>query len=303
MFAECPNCGGEVQNRLRSYQCSCGLTVWKKIAGRRIDEKTAGALLADGRVGPLEGFKSRKGKPFTATLVLKETRVELEFHPKNLAMEPPEQKREVLEEPVPIRIQASNSGSVTIHIGNPLHFECEVSFGLVPARFAETLGAIAAVNLVRHNIKDGLTKAGVVLSFSSQDTVRYILREKRSRDNDTQQAVHYLWERLQGIPWSAEWKREKRPRLEGSPKALEFPAGIFPWLRAEVAEKDGRLLVSLPDDAAVRAQFKASFWRTALPAENGFSVSLRSERAVLAWLAVVKHGTEKKFSQMHMDNR
>ena len=71
LSARCPNCGGEVHERYKKFQCQqCDFGFWKIMAGRQLDVAEADALLADGRVGPLEGFRSRLGRPFAAALSL-----------------------------------------------------------------------------------------------------------------------------------------------------------------------------------------------------------------------------------------
>ena len=74
----CPRCGqGEVTENVRAYGCSryregCGLTIWKTLAGRPLSREEVAQLLAQGRVGPLEGFVSKQGRPFSAGLRLGE---------------------------------------------------------------------------------------------------------------------------------------------------------------------------------------------------------------------------------------
>ncbi len=67
----CPKCGGEVHERYKKFQCQqCDFGCWKIMAGRQLDLAEADALLRDGRVGPLEGFRSKLGRPFAASLKL-----------------------------------------------------------------------------------------------------------------------------------------------------------------------------------------------------------------------------------------
>ncbi|MDI3542561.1 MAG: topoisomerase [Candidatus Atribacteria bacterium] len=81
----CPLCGAPVYENRRSFSCSrwkegCPFTIWKKIAGRSINRQEAQKLLTTGKTDKLYGFKSRKGKKFSAYLVLqKEGKIEFEF--------------------------------------------------------------------------------------------------------------------------------------------------------------------------------------------------------------------------------
>ena len=69
--ARCPKCGGEVHEKYKKFQCqSCDFGLWKIVAGRQLEIPEAEALLTERQVGPLEGFRSKAGRPFAATLKL-----------------------------------------------------------------------------------------------------------------------------------------------------------------------------------------------------------------------------------------
>ncbi|MEP6943300.1 MAG: DNA topoisomerase III [Betaproteobacteria bacterium] len=69
--ARCPKCGGEVHENYKKFQCqACDFGMWKIIAGRQLEIPEAEALLTHRQVGPLEGFRSKLGRPFAATLKL-----------------------------------------------------------------------------------------------------------------------------------------------------------------------------------------------------------------------------------------
>jgi DNA topoisomerase-3 len=71
LSARCPRCGGEVHERYKKFQCQqCDFGFWKIVAGRQLVVAEADALLRDRRVGPLPGFRSKLGKPFTAAIKL-----------------------------------------------------------------------------------------------------------------------------------------------------------------------------------------------------------------------------------------
>ena len=67
---KCPKCGGgRFEEEYRTYKCkSCALIIWKTMAGRLFEAGEVETLLAEGKVGPLEGFRSKMGRPFTATV-------------------------------------------------------------------------------------------------------------------------------------------------------------------------------------------------------------------------------------------
>jgi DNA topoisomerase-3 len=81
IHAACPNCGGEVHENYKKFQCqSCDFAFWKIIAGRQLESHEADELLTKKEIGPLEGFRSRLGRAFAAKLILnKENGVEFSF--------------------------------------------------------------------------------------------------------------------------------------------------------------------------------------------------------------------------------
>ncbi|WP_213957212.1 DNA topoisomerase III [Variovorax sp. dw_954] len=78
--APCPNCGGIVKENYRRYACTgksgtgedaCGFSFGKSPAGRTFEVAEAEALLRDKHIGPLEGFRSKAGWPFTSEIIIK----------------------------------------------------------------------------------------------------------------------------------------------------------------------------------------------------------------------------------------
>ncbi len=69
----CPKCGGEVHEKYKKFQCmnpSCDFAFWKIMGGRQIEPAEADTLIRQREVGPLEGFRSKMGRPFSASLKL-----------------------------------------------------------------------------------------------------------------------------------------------------------------------------------------------------------------------------------------
>jgi DNA topoisomerase III len=80
--AACPKCGkGPVQENYRKFQCQkCDFSIWKVTSGREWSPEEVAELITKRSVGPLSGFRSRMGKPFSAVLRLTdEFRVEFDF--------------------------------------------------------------------------------------------------------------------------------------------------------------------------------------------------------------------------------
>ncbi|QIL71231.1 DNA topoisomerase III [Diaphorobacter sp. HDW4B] len=75
----CPNCGGVVKENYRRFACTgkaggdgagCGFSFTKSPAGRTFETQEAETLVRDRRIGPLEGFRSKAGWPFTAEVAI-----------------------------------------------------------------------------------------------------------------------------------------------------------------------------------------------------------------------------------------
>ncbi|MEO8351561.1 MAG: DNA topoisomerase [Chthoniobacteraceae bacterium] len=76
LASKCPRCGNEAfKESFRAFECTnpeCKLIVWKTMADREFERSEVDALLREKRVGPLEGFRSKFGKPFGAEVVINE---------------------------------------------------------------------------------------------------------------------------------------------------------------------------------------------------------------------------------------
>jgi DNA topoisomerase-3 len=77
----CPKCAGVVKENYKKFQCQkCDFALWKIMAGRQLEPAEVEELIAKGKVGPLQGFRSRMGKPFIAVLKLTpEFKTEFDF--------------------------------------------------------------------------------------------------------------------------------------------------------------------------------------------------------------------------------
>ena len=78
LAAPCPQCGGVMKENYRRYACTgaqgnsegCGFSFTKTPGGRTFAVDEAETFLREGRIGPLEGFRSKAGWPFVAALAL-----------------------------------------------------------------------------------------------------------------------------------------------------------------------------------------------------------------------------------------
>jgi DNA topoisomerase-3 len=67
----CPKCGGEIKENYKKFQCQkCDFALWKIVAGRQLEIEEVEELISKKVVGPLQGFRSKMGKPFAAVIKL-----------------------------------------------------------------------------------------------------------------------------------------------------------------------------------------------------------------------------------------
>ena len=69
----CPRCGGVLQENYKKFQCkSCDYSLWKIVASRQWEPEEMDELLTKRVIGPLQGFRSKMGRPFAAMIKLKD---------------------------------------------------------------------------------------------------------------------------------------------------------------------------------------------------------------------------------------
>jgi DNA topoisomerase III len=67
----CPNCGGQVKENYRRFACTqCEFSISKIPGSRQFEVEEVETLLRDKTIGPLSGFRSKMGRPFSAILKL-----------------------------------------------------------------------------------------------------------------------------------------------------------------------------------------------------------------------------------------
>jgi DNA topoisomerase-3 len=79
----CPKCGGEIKENYKKFQCTnpkCDFSLWRIVAGRQMEPQEIEELIANKKVGPLQGFKSKMGRPFAAIIKMTpEGKAEFDF--------------------------------------------------------------------------------------------------------------------------------------------------------------------------------------------------------------------------------
>ncbi|KUZ33132.1 DNA topoisomerase III [Burkholderia territorii] len=67
----CPNCGGQVKENYRRFACTkCDFSISKIPGSRQFEIAEVEQLLREKTIGPLSGFRSKMGRPFSAILKL-----------------------------------------------------------------------------------------------------------------------------------------------------------------------------------------------------------------------------------------
>jgi DNA topoisomerase-3 len=72
LSVQCPNCGAtQLKEDYRTYHCeNCEYRVFKNLASRQLSPAEVTTLIRERKVGPLEGFRSKTGRPFAALVIL-----------------------------------------------------------------------------------------------------------------------------------------------------------------------------------------------------------------------------------------
>lgn len=67
----CPHCGGKIKENYRRFACTqCSFSITKIPGGRQFEIAEVETLLREKQLGPLSGFRSKMGRPFSAMLKL-----------------------------------------------------------------------------------------------------------------------------------------------------------------------------------------------------------------------------------------
>jgi DNA topoisomerase-3 len=67
----CPKCGAVIKENYKKFQCQkCDFSLWKIVAGRQMEISEVDELITKRVLGPLQGFRSKTGRPFAAIIKL-----------------------------------------------------------------------------------------------------------------------------------------------------------------------------------------------------------------------------------------
>ncbi len=69
----CPRCGAKIHEGYKHFTCEkCEYKLWKVVASRQWETEEIDELLTNRQIGPLQGFRSKMGRPFAAMIRLKD---------------------------------------------------------------------------------------------------------------------------------------------------------------------------------------------------------------------------------------
>lgn len=74
-----PVCGKKVYESVSRFETEDGIQIRKILSGRKMAEEDVVSLLTQGKIGPLTGFRSKRGAEFSAGLVLEDGKVKFVF--------------------------------------------------------------------------------------------------------------------------------------------------------------------------------------------------------------------------------
>ncbi len=150
---------------------------------------------------------------------------------------------------------------------------------------------LTGVKYLRH-VAPGSVHDKLVLRVSNATLASYLLKQISPRSPAIRLVLDQLWSTLAAFrDWKIVRVPARRTPLAGSPHSWNFPKGVFPWLRyGKASGSNGSLVITLPDDPAVRAQFLASI-TTAKTLETGaFEASNGAGKVIQKWLRMVTGG-------------
>lgn len=83
MVGKCPICNKNIYENAKSYYCedyqNCGFSIWKVICSKKLSITIIKELLEKGKTKTINGFKSKAGKTFSASLIIDGNKVKLNF--------------------------------------------------------------------------------------------------------------------------------------------------------------------------------------------------------------------------------
>ena len=302
----CPKCGGEVHETYKKFQCQspgCDFALWNIVSGRQFEPEEIEKLIAEKQVGPLQGFRSKLGRPFAAVVRLtSEFKAEFDF-----GNDQPGADGEAASPTVdftgkePLGKCPKCGGSV---FENGMNFACEMAVG--PDRKCDF--RVGAVILQQPLDKEQITK---LLTTGRTDLLKKFVSKKTGRPFE---AFLKLGEGGKVGFEFAPRERKARPTApekqsaEPKPKLTfegQQPLGKCPKCGGKVFEsetdylcersqadarpckfKSGKVILGQPVDRAQATQLLAAGKTDLLPR----FISRRTGRTFSAWLVMQEKG-------------
>jgi DNA topoisomerase-3 len=180
--APCPRCGGgPFKETFKAFECEgCHLLIWKTMAGRELERSEVEALLREKRVGPLQDFRSKMGRPFSAVVTLSEEDWKQKFDFENDAAKEGETPEWINLEPLGL-CPACKKGEVfetaTTYQCDRTHLK-ECAFRMGKAILQRTIPREQAVKLVQTGKTDLLPR---FISKKGRAFAAYLVLEEKGK--------------------------------------------------------------------------------------------------------------------------
>ncbi len=179
-----PTDGKPFVETLRTYRSQDGAyVIYKIVANRKLEESEVEGLVSKGQIGPLDGFKSKAGKPFSAILKLNdEKKVEFVFEDRGDGQNNGDGEALDLTQ-CPVVGQCPKDGKKVY--STPRAFACESSLnGKRECKFRisrQMLGQTLGEEQIRKLLENG--KTDLIENFRSKRTKKYFSAYLILKDN------------------------------------------------------------------------------------------------------------------------
>lgn len=221
-IGKCPVCGKPVLEFPKGYGCSgypdCKFSIPKMIAGKTLTEAHIKNLIQHGTTGRISGFKSRLGRPFASTLIIKDGKVQWEPFEQNTEMKCPKCGKNLVKTPMTYKCPDADCGfTLWLSIGGKILSDKNVN-DLLNGKQTDIIKGIKKKNGEKFDakleIKDGVLKFVSNRSMSKDTGVKCpicgnpILEKNHvfSCSNDT--CKFYIFKHISGTEVTTEMVKE-----------------------------------------------------------------------------------------------
>lgn len=194
---------------------------------------------------------------------------------------------------IKVRIEATNSGSVSVYVYEPVYFKSDdINFGFISTTMAECYGTIIAAEVIKSKLyhrKINPETATLNISVNDPLFAEYILGETTPREKYKRSDIEYLRQDLCSFKAAnINLCKNKHRILRGTNTSSVIPQGIFPNLRVDVTKDEGNIFVKLPNNPAVKNQFLSTFKSPKCNNDGIYILDEKREKFLWAWIYTTK---------------